>query len=340
MPRLRAAALLAVAVIGCSAPSAASPTPNVTPSSAPTTSSPAPTPSPGPSLLKLTIEPTTVPLPSFATISAPSASVVWIIVGGRLVFRSTDRGNTWEQRPFPPAPNADITFIDDHEGWVSLAGSGQQCDAPGITAWHTIDGGTSWEQPAPSGLADGRCKLTLSFTDGSHGFVDSFDPQRAAAIYRTTDAGKTWSAPSGLPDPPSSGTQPGAASLQPGKVRAFGATSLVTARDTARGRTFVFRSADGGATWQFAGVGPTTENGVALVTATRWLQIVPGGSSQETTDGGATWHAYTSDYTQAAPIAPEIVFGDANVGYATVRGAVQRTIDGGAHWATIKTPGT
>ena len=114
----------------------------------------------------------------------------------------------------------------------------------------------------------------------------------------------------------------------------------MTGRDTARGRTFVFRSADGGATWQFAGVGPTTENGVALVTATRWLQIVPGGSSQETTDGGATWHAYTSDYTQAAPIAPEIVFGDANVGYATVRGAVQRTIDGGAHWATIKTPGT
>src|SRR5439155_318092 len=210
------------------------------------------------------------------------------------VFRSTDRGNTWEQRPFPPAPNADITFIDDHEGWVSLAGSGQQCDAPGITAWHTIDGGTSWEQPAPSGLADGRCKLNLSFTDGSHGFVDSFDPQRAAAIYRTTDAGKTWSAPSGLPDPPSSGTQPGAASLQPGKVRAFGATSLVTARDTARGRTFVFRSADGGATWQFAGVGPTMENGVALVTATRWLQIVPGGSSQETTDGGATWHAFAT----------------------------------------------
>jgi photosystem II stability/assembly factor-like uncharacterized protein len=34
------------------------------------------------------------------------------------------------------------------------------------------------------------------------------------------------------------------------------------------------------------------------------------------------------------------VFGDANVGYATVRGSIQRTTDGGAHWTAIKTPGT
>jgi len=49
---------------------------------------------------------------------------------------------------------------------------------------------------------------------------------------------------------------------------------------------------------------------------------------------------YTTDYSQAAPIAPQIVFGDAMVGYATVRGEIQRTTDGGAHWTKIKTPGT
>jgi len=63
-------------------------------------------------------------------------------------------------------------------------------------------------------------------------------------------------------------------------------------------------------------------------------------ASKETTDGGTTWHAFTTDYSQAAPIAPDIVFGDPLVGYATVRGAIQRTVDGGAHWTTIKTPGT
>lgn len=280
-----------------------------------------------------------MPLPSFATISAPSASVVWIVVGGRLLFRSSDRGASWEQRPLPPAPNADITFVDNNEGWVSLAGSGQQCDGPGLTVWHTTDGGTSWAQLAPSGLADGRCKLNLSFTDATHGFVDAFAPLSAPAIYRSSDGGQSWSGPSMIPDPPGFVTQPGAA-IQPGKVRAFGTTSLVLARDPARGRIFVYRSSDGGATWQYAGVGPSTEVSVALVTATRWLQIVPGGTSQETTDGGATWHAYTTDYAQAAPVAPEITFGDASVGYATVRGAIQRTVDGGAHWTTIKTPGT
>ena len=335
-----AAALLAVALVACSGPSAASPTPSPSATPIATTATPAPTPTPGPSLLRPTIEPTTVPLPSFASLSAPSANVVWIIVGGRLLFRSTDRGTSWEQRPVPPAPNADITFVDDHEGWVSLAGSGQQCDGPGITVWHTTDGGTSWEHLAPSGLADGRCKMNLSFADASHGFADAFDPLRAAALYRTSDGGKTWRGPAELPDPPGISSQPGAASLPPpGHVRSFGTASLVT-RGTGSGRTFAFRSSDGGATWQYAGVGPSTESGVALVTATRWLQIVPGGASQETTDGGATWHTYTTDYTQAAPIAPEITFGDATDGYATVRGVVQRTIDGGAHWTTIKTPGT
>ena len=33
-------------------------------------------------------------------------------------------------------------------------------------------------------------------------------------------------------------------------------------------------------------------------------------------------------------------FGDATTGYATVRGSLQRTTDGGAHWTAIKTPGT
>jgi len=44
--------------------------------------------------------------------------------------------------------------------------------------------------------------------------------------------------------------------------------------------------------------------------------------------------------SQAAPVAPQTTFGDSLVGYATVRGSIQRTVDGGAHWVMIKTPGT
>ena len=104
--------------------------------------------------------------------------------------------------------------------------------------------------------------------------------------------------------------------------------------------SYVCRSVDGGATWSYLATVPQGDGAFAFVTATRWLQIATPSSSKETTDGGATWHAFTTEYSQAAPVAPEIVFGDPLVGYATVRGAIQRTVDGGAHWTTIKTPGT
>jgi photosystem II stability/assembly factor-like uncharacterized protein len=103
---------------------------------------------------------------------------------------------------------------------------------------------------------------------------------------------------------------------------------------------YVFRSADGGATFTYVSTVPGSEGAFAYVTATRWLLIAPARSSMETTDGGASWHAYTTSYSQAAPIDPEVIFGDATVGYATVRAQIQRTSDGGADWATIKTPGT
>ena len=61
---------------------------------------------------------------------------------------------------------------------------------------------------------------------------------------------------------------------------------------------------------------------MALVTANRWIQVIVPGRSVETTDLGKSLHAYASDYTQAAPIAPKGVLGDAAVGYATVRGSI------------------
>ena len=59
---------------------------------------------------------------------------------------------------------------------------------------------------------------------------------------------------------------------------------------------------------------------------------MPGSSSSATTDAGASWHSFATDYVQAAGVPPQIVFGDAQTGYATVRGGIQRTSDGGVHW--------
>jgi photosystem II stability/assembly factor-like uncharacterized protein len=103
--------------------------------------------------------------------------------------------------------------------------------------------------------------------------------------------------------------------------------------------THVYRSRDGGAAWTVTAAVPNSGT-LAIITVSRWLRLGPASSSFESSDAGASWHDFPSDYAQAAPIAPEIVFAEANVGYATVRGELERTVDGGVHWTTLKTPGT
>jgi photosystem II stability/assembly factor-like uncharacterized protein len=217
-----------------------------------------------------------------------------------------------------------------------------QCQGQTVALSHTTDGGATWQPLAATGFANPGCKDSVAFSDATHGYIGSHDPNTAPVIYRSTDGGRTWIPSNPLPDPPGFQTVAGARSLGVGTVRAFGQTVLVeaSANDPGTGERYAFRSTDGGATWTYASTAPDKQNVIAFVTATRWLQISSPGSSKETTDGGASWHAFTTDYQQAAPIAPAITFGDAQVGYATVRGAIQRTVDGGAHWTTIRTPGT
>jgi photosystem II stability/assembly factor-like uncharacterized protein len=340
---------LAAAVCACSvAPSASASQTAAIPSASPTV-----TPTPAASTAAPTPSRTPIPLPNTAQIDAPSGSVVWAIVGdqaaGARIFRSTDRGDSWQEASMPPALPVDVSFVDDREGWA-LVPQGQgvpppvggACTAPTVSLQHTSDRGATWQQLAPTGLTPGPCKSSVRFADAQRGFISAFDPNGSPLVYRTADGGRTWTASRPLPDPPGFTTRPGSPTLGVGRVAAFGTTLLVTAFPTgpATGTLYAYRSTDGGATWTYASTAPNPLTDLAFVTATRWLQISSPGDSKETTDGGASWHAFTTDYAQAAPVAPSVSFGDAQVGYATVRGAIQRTVDGGAHWTGIRTPGT
>jgi photosystem II stability/assembly factor-like uncharacterized protein len=306
---------------------------------------PMPTPPSVPGVL--TRPPAPISLPASAQLTTPSANVVWALVVDQYLYRSTDRGATWEQRPVPALPASDrylsreISFMSDQEGWFSASGyPGLTCDSFATAVWHTTDAGATWQLLPSKGIGDSQCKNGLSFVDSNRGFVDAWDPNHAPVTYRTSDGGRTWAGSQPLPDPPGFKTQAGSA-LQPGLVQAFGSTLLVPAWNPSGGGVqYVFHSTDGGATWIYLASAPKQGGNVDFVTASRWLKLIGPGQSTETTDAGVSWHSYPSDYSQAAPVAADFVFGDSQVGYATVRGGISRTVDGGLHWTAIETPGT
>ncbi|MDP9245694.1 MAG: hypothetical protein M3O64_03495 [Chloroflexota bacterium] len=341
---IRRALALVVLLAGCSGSPAASPalSPSATPFATPSVAVASPTRTAPAAVASPTATP--IALPSFALLSAPSGTVVWALVAATRLFRSTDRGDTWTERPLPaPAPDPDIAFVSDTEGWAVLRGAAAaQCGQQSLALSHTADAGTTWQAQVPTGIAPAQCKEALSFPDAQHGFLSAWDPNSAPVIYRTTDGGRTWSASRPLPDPPGFTTTAAGFALRAGPVKAFAQALLVEAvgQTTSGQRRYVFISGDAGATWMHVADAPDPDSSVVFVTGSRWFQRLAGAVSKETSDSGATWHALTTDYQQAAPVAPTIVFGDAQTGYATVRGAIQRTIDGGAHWTQLHTPGT
>ena len=334
--------LLAMLVVSCapvaSAPSA-SPSPTtsaVATATASPTSVPTATPTQSPAA-------TPISLPTTAQVAAAGNGVVWMLVGAERLFLSTDRADTWQERGLPRAPfaNSEIAFISDREGWLMTTSSpATQCQEQTVTLYHTTDGAQTWQKLAPTGIADRDCKGAITFVDATHGYFTTSSPNSAPSVYRTADGGQTWRASSPLADPPGFTSGPAGFELRAGPVADFGATSFLSAAGVMNGvqKQFVYRSTDRGATWTYAS--PTLQSPtVVFLTPLRWLQIVPR-DSRITNDAGATWPFFASDYQQAAPVDPQIAFGDANVGYATVRGSIQRTLDGGAHWGAIKTPGT
>jgi photosystem II stability/assembly factor-like uncharacterized protein len=290
--------------------------------------------------------PSPVVLPSTAQVSAPSSNVVWALVDQRRLFRSTDKGDTWQERSLPSHAGGggqpSISFVDDQLGWMLFPGVPEtQCNGAGAELWRTVDGGRNWQQAAlvdhqshaAGGLGYAQCKEYVSFVHSTLGFVTAWDDNHPPTIYRTADGGRTWSA-STLPDPPDFKTQAGGVELRAGLVKRFGNTLLVDA--WSQDRQYIFRSTDGGATWSWLTKVPSRY--VVMATASRWLQYAP--EWMESTNAGQQWHPFQSDYSQAAPVAPVVAFGGPSVGYATVRGGIQRTSDGGSHWVPIETPGT
>lgn len=343
---------LTIVIAGCSSPQSASPPPpSESAASSPSALASATPPPPAARTPDPTNTPSgsptrsPIPQPTSAGVIAPGRDLVWVIVGGERLFRSYDRGETWEERPLPQDLGArSVTFVNDREGWVLSAGSpGTQCQFQPAWLWYTSDAGESWTRRELPGVSGNQCKTSVAFADRRRGYVVAGSPNHGPVVYRTDDGGLSWVPSQPFPDPPGFLTRNAGFTLLLGMVRPFGGTLLVDATGidlAGTPRRYVFRSTQGGAIWTHAGTLPNPAGSVGFLSATRWLHQFAPSQLQETTDGGSSWHDYPSNYSQAAPIAPAFVFGDPLVGYASVRGSIKRTVDGGTTWTPLHTPGT
>jgi photosystem II stability/assembly factor-like uncharacterized protein len=235
------------------------------------------------------------------------------------------------------ARHDDIVFLDAANGWlVNTRGE----------VHRTRDGGETWQPLASLPGVFLRC---LGFASESLGWAGNLNvtagtPRPDAALYETTDGGRTWANVSArIAGDPVVGLC---------GMRVLGSTIVAVGRWN--GPAVFVKSADRGRTWTSRSVAPLASGLVDVFFFNDQDGFAVGGlglgtSEAEqrasrtvvlrTSDGGATWQTrYLSE--GAGEWAWKITFVDDQVGYVTTegpagRGIVLKTVDGGESWTPL-----
>ena len=225
------------------------------------------------------------------------------------VSRSTDGGETWEPAGTGLPPFTVFALaIDPTTGEVFASPEGR-----GV--WRTTNGGDSWTA-LPIGPLDGVFITSLS-VDGDH---KVYAGSLGSGVFIHASGG--WVMASN-----------GLASPQIADVESMGAQVLVAATFDAG----VFRSTNGGDTWQWSSSGLTTSRVTSLTVdpavANRIYAATPDGVFRSN-DGGATWSAANAGMLgvntwaiAVDPAAPDRLYAGTN------GSGVFRSTDGGATWS-------
>lgn len=177
-------------------------------------------------------------------LSAVSSRIAWASGAGGTVLRTTDAGNTWQQRVIPDADALDFRDIDAISDRIAFALSIGPGDASRI--YRTDDGGEHWQlqfiNRDPQIFLD-----AMAFASADRGFVVGDAVDGAFVVLGTENGGREWKR---LP-----GDRLPVALAGEGAFAASGTNVAVRGRARvwiATGASRVLRSIDGGRSWAIA----------------------------------------------------------------------------------------
>jgi photosystem II stability/assembly factor-like uncharacterized protein len=276
-----------------------------------------------------------------------SDKVAWAGGAGGTCLKTTDGGATWQQLKVPGAESLDFRDVDAFDAdtaYLLSIGEGEKS-----RIYKTNDGGRTWQlqftNRNPKAFFD-----AMAFWDAKRGVAVSDPVDGHLLIIKTSDGGATWTevpaanVPAALPNEGAFAASGTCVAVQ-GRNNAW----IVTGGGAAR----VFRSTDGGNTWQVAatpiisGAQATGIFSVAFKDAKNGV-IVGGDYTKESEardnaaisgDGGHTW-----TLTKSLPggFRSGVVY--ANHGKTTAILAVgpkgtDYTLNNGASWTSLGTAG-
>jgi photosystem II stability/assembly factor-like uncharacterized protein len=248
-----------------------------------------------------------------------SPALGWAVGDHNTILHTSDGGKTWarqvERQDKGPTFRW-VLFTGPKAGWVSTEILG--------TILHTADGGVTWEKvPLPSEKAAG-----VSYTEVA-AVGDEFVLQYSKFVFRTADAGRTWTEQT---------KKFPADSLSKGGMWFADGSHGCAAWNA--GRLAV--TADGGMTWTESRLGKEATGNYTLARfadpKTGWA-LPDHGTIHATADGGKTWEPQDLGPDRPGALLA-LHFADAKLGHVLgvgrrVVGEVRRTTDGGKTWALL-----
>lgn len=261
-------------------------------------------------------------------------------IGGVGIFRTTDGGDSWRTLfEFPiggvlsfyqiahPTPDIIVVAIDSQGSYRKDERTTVYFGAGSIL--NSTDGGATWSQTV-FGTRDTSKPVKGIFSVHMKNERWGLAPVTSDRLHQTTDGGRTW-----IPYPSPNDNM--------NAVRAIDVRDsmhVVLMMSDALGKSWVFRTTTGGATWDSTQVqGTITFRDIALVNAHVGFAVaydwdVNRGKVLRTNDGGLTWTSVMDTLIGYGDPYVTVDFLDEQRGVIAGRGGlVMRTEDGGDTWS-------